>query len=197
MYRFSPLLACGLFLAGCASGTFTPTEVNSFGTPYEGLNENSYGARSATQFRFCDPQDDFSHARNNLSPEAGAKVGDFASGVATSIGSVVGAPLQGMTKVDSTLVGLGLAGQFKVPSDTNHPLVAVLSSTDDSIVFWHSAKYVRLREVTAAAQTYCAKRQRTVLYRGSASRCPPVERGLGGQPILNTYAISAFACPPR
>jgi hypothetical protein len=182
---------------GCATpGAFKPTEVNPVGMPYYGLNENSYGPRSATQFRFCDPQDDQSN-NPNLTPEGRAKVSEFASNVATGVGSVIGKPLQGMTKIDVTLVTLGLAERFRVPSDSNHPLVAVLACADDSIVFWHSAKYVRLREVGEAAQAYCAKRQKATLYRGSASRCPPVERGLSGMPIINTYAISAYACTVR
>lgn len=192
-------LPCALLclaLAGCASTAFKPTEVNASGMPYEGLNENSYGARSSTQFRWCDPQDDLSN-NPNLSPEGRAKVSEFAANVGIGVGSALGKPIQGLTKIDATLVSLGLADRIRAPSDSNHPLVAVLSHADDSIVFWHSAKYVRPREVAEAAQAWCAKRQRSTLYRGAATRCPAVERGLAGQSILNTYAISAFACTAR
>ncbi|MBX3604128.1 MAG: hypothetical protein KF788_02590 [Piscinibacter sp.] len=189
-------LAMAAALTGCATDAFRPSEVGAAGMPYDGLNENSYGPRSTLQFRYCDPQDEQANTPN-LSPDGRARVAEFASNVATGVGSVVGKPLQGMTKVDRTLASLGLADRFRVASDSSHPLVAVLSHAEDSIVFWHSAKYVRPREVTAAAQAYCAKRQRPVLYRGSASRCPAVERGLAGQPIVNTYAISAYACPSR
>lgn len=183
-------------LAGCASTAFKPTEVNAIGMPYEGLNEGSYGPRSTTVFRWCDPQDDLSNSQN-LSPEARAKITTFASDVGIGVGTALGKPLQGMTKIDTTLVSLGLADKIRAPSDSNHPLVAVLSYADDSIVFWHSAKYVRPRDVNEAAQAYCAKRQKTTLYRGSATRCPALERGLAGQSILNTYAISAYACTGR
>lgn len=192
-------LLCAAFctlLGGCASSAFTPTEVNAFGMPYEGLNENSYGPRSATQFRYCDPQDDLAN-NPNLTPEGRAKVSEFASNLGIGIGTAIAKPLQGMTKIDATLVSLGLADKIRAPSDSNHPLVAVLSYADDSIVFWHSAKYVRPRDVNEAAQAYCAKRQKATLYRGSATRCPTAERGLAGQNILNTYAISAFACTGR
>lgn len=195
MKSLSLLLAAAL-LAGCASSAFTPTEVNPIGMPYEGLNENSYGPRSTTLFRWCDPQDDLSNSQN-LSPEARAKIAGFASDVGIGVGTALGKPLQGMTKIDTTLVGLGLAEKIRAPSDSNHPLVAVLSYADDSIVFWHSAKYVRPRDINDAAQAYCAKRQKTTLYRGSATRCPALERGLAGQSILNTYAISAYACTGR
>lgn len=194
--RALPCLLAGALIAGCASSTFKPTEVGAAGMPYEGLSENSYGARSTTTFRFCDPQDDLA-SQQNLSPDARAKVAEFAHHVAATTTQAIGKPLQGMTKVDARLVSLGLDGAFRVPSDSNHPSVAVLANADDSIVFWHSAKLVRLPEVTAAAQAYCARRQRATLYRGSASRCPPVERGLSGQPVIHTYAISAYACTSR
>lgn len=194
--RTTTLALGGLLLAGCATTAFKPTEVSPFGTPYAGLNENSYGPRSATQFRFCDPQDDYA-ATQNLSPDARAKLGEMTHSVAASVTSVVGVPLQGMTKIDSSIVDLGLAGFFRIPSDSNHPTVAVLSRSEDSIVFWHSAKMVRIGEVTTAAQAYCSKRSKPLLYRGSASRCPPAERGLSGMPVIHTYAISAFACAAR
>lgn len=183
-------------LTGCASTAFKPSEVNASGTPYQGLSENSYGPRSTTQFRYCDPQDELS-TRQNLTPDGRAKVAEFAQGVAAGTTKAIGAPLQGMTKVDATLVTLGLDGAFRIPSDSHHPTVAVLAYADDSIVFWHSAKLVRLAEVTAAAQSYCTRRQRTTLYRGSASRCPPPERGLSGLPVVHTHAISAYACTGR
>jgi len=183
-------------LAGCASGPFKPTEVNSHGMPYESLNEDSYGPRSTTRFRFCDPADDYAN-NPNLAPEARGKLGEITHGVAASVTSVAGAPLQGLTKIDSGIADLDLGSFFKAPSDSSFPLVAVLSHPPDSIVFWHSAKNVRLGEVTAAAQAYCGRQQKNLLYRGSASRCPPPERGLAGTPIIATYAISAFACTPR
>lgn len=196
MKSLSVVLLGAALLAGCASPAFTPTEVNPIGMPYEGLNENSYGPRSTTLFRWCDPQDDLSNSQN-LSPEARAKIAAIASDVGIGVGTAIAKPLKGMTKIDTTLVNLGLADKIRAPSDSNHPLVAVLSHADDSIVFWHSAKYVRPRDVGEAAQAYCARRQRATLYRGSATRCPAVERGLAGQAILNTYAISAYACIGR
>src|SRR6185503_14950325 len=80
--EMKPLLCLALAaLAGCASTAFKPSEVNASGTPYQGLNENSYGPRSTTQFRYCDPQDDLS-TRQNLTPDGRAKVAEFAQGVA-------------------------------------------------------------------------------------------------------------------
>lgn len=190
------ILAVAAGLAGCASTSFQPTEVGAFGMPYEGLNEASYGPRSVTQFRYCDPQDDLSN-NPNLSPEGRAKVAEIASSIGIGVGQVLGKPIQGLTKIDSTLVTLGLADKVRVPSDSNHPLVAVLGYSEDSIVFWHSAKYVKPREVADAAQAFCAKRQKATLYRGSATRCPGAEQGLAGQAIRNTYAIAAFACTAR
>ena len=189
-------IVAAVVLSGCASSAFTPTEVGPAGMPYDGLNEGSYGARSTTQFRYCDPQDDLSN-NPNLTPEGRAKVAEFASSIGIGVGQVLGKPIQGMTKVDITMVTLGLTDKVRVPSDSNHPLVAVLSYSDDSIVFWHSAKYVKPREVADAAQAYCAKRQKGTLYRGSATRCPGAEQGLAGQSIRNTYAIAAFACTGR
>lgn len=198
LHRAALVAALPLLFIACAStpAAFKPTEVQAAGMPYEGLNENSYGTRSTTQFRHCDPQDDAANTPN-LAPDGRARVAEFASGLAASTTKVVGTPLQGMTKVDSTLVRLGLDSAFRLPSDSSHPPVAVLAHADDSIVFWHSAKLVPLAEVNAAARAYCAKRQRPLLYRGSATRCPKVERGLAGQPILHTYAVSAYACAAR
>ena len=195
--RVMPALLVWLcMLAGCASGAFKPTEVNAFGTPYEGLNESSYGPRSTVQFRYCDPQDDYAN-NPNLTPEGRTKMAEFTHSVAAGVGSALGAPIQGLTKIDASIVDLKLQDYFKVPSDSNHPTVAVLSSASDGIVFWHSAKLVRLSEVKVAAEAYCGSKRRTLLYRGSATRCPPLERGLAGQSIIHTYAISAFACTAR
>src|SRR5690349_13084045 len=185
-----PCLLIAVVVAGCASSAFKPSVVGAAGTPYQGLNENSYGPRSATQFRFCDPQDDLS-AQQNLTPDGRARFAEFAHGVAASTMQVVGKPLQGLTKVDTTLVTLGLDGAFRSPADSDHPAVAVLSRAGDRIHAWHAANPVRPPQVTAAAQVYCARRQRATLYRGSASRCPAPQRGLSGLPVVHTYAISA------
>lgn len=188
-------LTLAVALSGCAATAFKPTEVSASGTPYQGLNENSYGPRATTHFRYCDPQDDPANAASL--PPGRARVAELASGVARGVGSVAGKPLQGVTKIDATLVHLGLADRFEVAGDARHPLVAVLSHGEDSIVFWHSVKHVALREVADAAQAYCAQRRKPLLYRGSASRCPQPERGLTGATILHTHAISAYACAGR
>jgi hypothetical protein len=73
----------------------------------------------------------------------------------------------------------------------------VLSHSKDGIVFWHSARTVKLADVTQAAQAYCNQLGRGLLYRGSASRCPPPHPSLSGAPVFDTYAISAFACTAR
>jgi hypothetical protein len=175
-------------LVGCASGPFAPSPVGPRGLPYDGLNETSYGTRSTQQFRFCDPQD--------AQPGSGM-LGDTGQKVATTLGSAVSAPLQGTMKIDATLQRLELASHFRAPADMGQPSVAVLSQAPDSIVFWFSAKSVRLAEVQAAAQAYCERSRASALYRGSATRCPAVERNLAGAPVLHTHAISAFACSPR
>jgi len=186
----------GVVLAACAGAPFKPTEVNAFGTPYEALTESSYGPLSTGRFRYCDPADDYSN-NPNLSTGARDTLGDATHGIAGAITGVLGAPVQGLTKIDAGIVDLRLAGHFKVPSDSNHPAVAVLGHTPEGIVVWHSAKMVRLYEVTAAAQAFCDRQQRVAVYRGSASRCPPVERGLQGMAVVPTYAISAYACSRR
>jgi hypothetical protein len=192
-HRTTSLMVICLVLVGCANTAFKPTEVSPSGMPYEGLNENSYGPRSTNKLRDCDP--DAIANSQYMSKAARDDVNEMAHGMAASMSRIVGAPIQGMTVIDSSIVDLGLDGIFKIPSDSNHPTVAVLSHTESSIVFWHSTMMVRVGEVTTAAQAYCAKRQKPLLYRGSASRCPPVERSpLTGKPIFNTYAISAFAC---
>lgn len=164
-------------LAACAGGTFAPSPVPATGTPYAGLGEGSYGPRSAAQLRLCETSSD--------------------TGRLSALASVAASPAKGLMKVDATLQRLDLAGHFTDPVGTSHPPVAVLSHAPDTIVFWHSARHVGLPEVTRAAQAYCGQKQRGMLYRGSASRCPPVERGLTGAPLVNTYVISAYACTGR
>ena len=164
-------------LAGCAGNSpFAPTPVAAAGTPYAGLNEASYGARSTSQFRTC---------------EAGS------SDRMAAFKAAALRPAQGLMKIDAALESLGLAGAFTDPLGADHPSVAALSHGADGIVFWHSVPEVPLAEVTAAARTWCARQQRGALYRGSASQCPPPRRGLTGAPVVATYAISAYACTGR
>lgn len=190
-HRFlAPALA--MALAACSSTAFTPQPVPPTGTPYAGLDESSYGPRSTSRFRFCDPQDgpaDLGNAPATPSTRFGA--------AAQAVTSAVAAPVQGLMKVDATLHSLDLSGQFKDPVGSAFPPVAVLSHAKDSIVFWHSVRAVSLQEVSKAAQAYCGQARRTVLYRGSSTRCPAAERGLTGAAVVNTYAISAYACTTR
>lgn len=164
-------------LAGCAGGSFAPNPVTASGTPYAGLGEGSYGARSASPLRLCE----------------GTAVPDRLS----RLGATASLPAKGLLKIDATLQRLNLADSFDDPLGTPHPPVAVLSHGADAIVFWHSARSVGQSEVHRAARAYCAQVQRGTLYRGSASRCPPAERGLTGAPVVDTHVISAYACTGR
>lgn len=186
------LPALGATLVACSSAVFAPQPVSPSGTPYAGLDENSYGPRSTSNFRFCDPQDGAAGSPTT-SAEPPSRLGAAAQAVSTA----VAAPVQGLMKVDARLQGLDLAGQFSSPAGSSFPPVAVLSNAKDSIVFWHSARAVSLQEVSRAALAYCSQSRRAVLYRGSSTRCPAAERGLTGAPVVSTYAISAYACTPR
>lgn len=187
-----PLIAAAL--AGCAAGSLRPTPVGSAGMPYDGLNADSYGPRASTPLRYCDPQQD-SASQQALTP--GNSVNDVAHGIAAAATKFVGQPLQGLMKIDDSLQSLGLSERFQIPADSGYPPVAVLSHGAQGIVFWHASQMVKLPEVSDAAQTFCAQRQRNAVYRGSASRCPPAERGIGGTAVLPTFTISAFACSGR
>ncbi len=146
------LLSCAAVLSGCAAGgAFTPNAVASTGMPYAGLDENSYGPRSSSQFRACDA--------------------DSGGGRFASLAAAAGRPAQGLMKLDATLQSLDLARAFTDPTGSEHPPVAVLSHANDGIVFWHSLRSVPLSEVASAARAYCSGLKRGVLYRGSAARC--------------------------
>lgn len=186
------LPALAATLAACSSTAFAPQPVPPSGTPYAGLDENSYGPRSTSQFRFCDPQESAQGSPNSPA-ESPSRIG----AVAQTVSTAVAMPVQGLMKVDARLQGLDLAGQFRSPVGSSFPPVAVLSSAKDSIVFWHSARAVSLQEVSKAALAYCSQSRRAVLYRGSSTRCPAAERGLTGVPVVSTYAISAYACTSR
>ncbi len=177
-WRIAVLAAAVVAPAACSTGSFAPQPVPATGTPYAGLGESSYGPRSSAQLRLCDAAAPGSSTLSALSAAAST-------------------PAKGLLKVDETLQRLDLAGQFTDPLGASHPPVAVLSHAPDSIVFWHSARSIGLSEVTRAAKAYCAQRQRGVLYRGSASRCPTPERGLTGAPVVETHVISAYACTGR
>mgnify|MGYP001157462853 FL=1 len=179
-------------LAACSSTAFSPQPVSPAGMPYAGLDEGSYGPRSTSRFRFCDPQDSSSGAAN-ASAAPPTRLGTAAQAVT----SAVTAPVQGLMKVDVRLHGLDLTGEFRDPVGSNFPPVAVLSHTKDSIVFWHSARAVGLQDVSKAAQAYCGRTRQSMLYRGSSTRCPSAERGLTGAAVVHTYAISAYACIAR
>jgi hypothetical protein len=99
-----------------------------------------------------------------------------------------------MTKVDVTLVGLRLQDTITINADSSYPPLAVLSHGPRGIVFWHSAKLVRPKDVLAAATAFCARASRKTAHLGSASRCPPIETGFGGQAIEPTFVLSAFQC---
>ena len=171
------LVAC-LCLVGCAGrSAFAPAPVSAAGTPYAGLNEASYGARSTSRFRNCDPSSDGSRL--------------------AAVQAAAVRPVQGLMKIDATLQSLGLAESFTDPVGLDHPPVAVLSHGADGIVVWHMAPAVPLPEVAAAVKTWCSRQQRGMLYRGSASLCPPPRQGLTGARVVPTYAISAYACTGR
>lgn len=171
-------LAAICALAGCAgSSPFAPTPVSAAGSPYAGLGEASYGPRSSSQFRSCEPVE----ASSRLAAVRAAAV----------------RPAQGLMKIDATLQSLGLAAAISDPAGIDHPPVAALSHGPDGIVFWHLVPQVPLAEVAAAAKAWCSGQQRGTLYRGSASHCPPARRGLTGATVVPTYAISAYACTGR
>ncbi len=175
--RLAALVAC-LLLAGCAAqDAFTPTSATAAGMPYANLDENSYGPRSTTRLQACDA-------------DSGKR--RFAG-----VAAVASRPVQGLLKIDATLQSLDLARHFTDPLGRDHPPVAVLSHSADSIVFWHSLRDVPLAEVTTAATAYCSSRQLGVLYRGSASRCPPPQIGLSGATVVQTDVVSAYACTGR
>ena len=174
---FGSMLAACCLLAGCAgSSPFAPTATPAAGTPYAGLNETSYGARSTSQFRSCEP-------------DSGSRL--------AALKAAAVRPAQGLMRIDATLQSLGLASAFTDPLGADHPAVAALSHGPDGIVFWHKVPQAPLSEGAAAAKTWCARQQRGTLYRGSASHCPPPQRGLTGAPVVATYAISAYACTGR
>jgi hypothetical protein len=176
--RPAAALAAALVVAGCAgSDAFAPTSVPSAGMPYAGLHENSYGPRSTTRLRLCGPDAD----RGRLA----------------SIAALAARPAQGLLKVDATLHGLDLTRHFTNPLGTGVPPVAVLSHAADGIVFWHALCSVPLAEVETAARAWCSGQRRGLLYRGSSTHCPPHERGLAGESVVTTYAISAYACTGR
>lgn len=175
--RLAARVAAILLLGGCAGGAFAPSPVPPGGTPYAGLDEGSYGPRSAAQFRLC---------------EAPAGTDRL-----VAIASAAALPARGLMKIDAMLQRLDLARHFTNPLGADHPPVAVLSHTADGIVFWHSVRTVPLAEVAQAARAYCDRGRRGTLYRGSATRCPPSERGLTGAPVVHTFAISAYACTGR
>lgn len=166
-----------LLLGGCAGGAFAPSAVPPAGTPYAGLHEGSYGPRSATRFRLCEASAGSDHL--------------------ATLASAATLPARGLMKIDATLQRLDLARHFTDPLGADHPPVAVLSHLPDSIVFWHSVRSVPLAEVAQAAKAYCDQRQRGTLYRGSATRCPASDLGLTGAPVVQTFAISAYACTGR
>ncbi len=171
-------LAASCTLVGCAAGSpFAPTSTSAAGTPYAGLNEASYGVRSTSQFRTCEPVSGNSRL--------------------AAIKAAAARPAQGLMKVDAAIQSLGLAGAFTDPVGVDHPPVAALSHGPDGVVFWHMVPEVPLSEVAAAAKAWCGGRQRGTLYRGSASHCPPPHRGLTGAAVVPTYAISAYACTGR
>lgn len=172
------MLAASCWLGGCAAGSaFAPEPTPPAGTPYAGLTEASYGARSTSQFRSCDA--------------------DAGSNRFASVAAVATRPAQGLMKVDARLQSLDLLRHFGAAAASGHPPVAVLSHAPDGIVFWHSSRQVPLAEVAAAARAWCGSRQLGTLYRGSATHCPTPQRGLTGAPVVLTYAISAYACTGR
>ena len=172
------VLAACIALAGCAgSSPFAPTPIPPQGTPYAGLDEASYGARSTAQFRSC--------ASSSGSHRLGA------------LQAAAARPVQGLMKIDAAIQSLGLAGSFTDPAGLDHPPVAALSHGQEGIVFWHMVPDVPLAEVASAARAWCAGHKRGTLYRGSASHCPPPRQGLTGAAVVPTYAISAYACTGR
>jgi hypothetical protein len=176
--RVASALAAVLLLGACAAASvFAPTATPANGTPYAGLNDSSYGPRSAAQWRECNPE-----AR---------------SGRLAAVAAVAARPAQGLMKIDATLQSLDLARHFGDPTGADHPPVAVLSHAPDGIVFWHITGRAPLAHVAAAAKAWCGSQQRGTLYRGSASHCPAPQRGLTGAPVVLTYAISAYACTGR
>ncbi len=193
--RRQSLAACALVvvLTACSSTDFRPTEVPPNGTPYEGLAINSYGPLSTAPLRYCDPVDD-GRVFTNATPAHQAMAAETSSDIAKGIASVITAPVRGLTKVDATLVDLHLQDTITINADSSYPPVAVLSYSPRGILFWHSAKLVRPKEVLTAATAFCAKTNRKAVHVGSASRCPPIERGFGSQPIKQTFVLSAFQC---
>lgn len=172
------LAASCTLLAGCAGNSaFAPTPTDATGMPYAGLNEGSYGPRTTSQFKTCEP-------------------GSGADRLAAIKAAAV-RPARGLMKVDAAIQSLGLVGAFTDPVGVDHPPVAALSHAPEGIVIWHVLPEVPLSEVAAAAKVWCSARQRGTLYRGSASHCPPPRRGLTGAAVVPTYAISAYACTAR
>ena len=87
--------------------------------PYAGLDENSYGPRSSSQF----------------APAMPIRVG---VGFPAAAGN---RPAQGLMKIDATLQSLDLACAFTDPTGSEHPPVAVLSHANDGIVFIRCAAF--------------------------------------------------------
>ena len=88
--------------------------------PYAGLDESSYGPRSAAQFRSCDPQDNSGGATNAAAPPP-SRISAATQAVTNTVSSAMAAPVQGLMKVDATLQSLDLAAPFQGPGRFRPP----------------------------------------------------------------------------
>lgn len=185
---------CTAFLVQACS--FSPTAVSAAGTPYLGLDVNSYGQRSVQPVAYCNPQNQASSQQRIIGETT---VHDVADAIARPVAIAITSPLRGAMKIDGSLQQEELVRFFSVPADSNFPAVALLEKGGERLVFWHRLELAPLKEVKLAAEAYCGTRDRKVQYMGSAGVCAqpndlPVE--MGGNPIVSseTYVISEFRC---
>ncbi len=162
-------------LAGCAG--MAPAK-----SPTGGLTRTSYGALMPVEPHSC-------------SPNSMAGVDELARQITGGIMS----GFSGISKVDPTVESEDLADKFLLPGDPSTPPVAILSRNDGGIVFWHNVDLVPMKEVSAAAETFCERRGKQAAWEGSAERCgTPSTMGFsinGHRPVVvESNVISAFRC---
>lgn len=161
---------------------------------YSGLDRNSYGNLQVmvdrnTQSIVSPPSCDPDH-RN---------VGEGIHDLSRKITSAIFSPIDGLSKVDETVIKEDLQSHFLMAGDPmGTPLVSILDRSENNIVFWHLGDLVPVKEVASAAQEYCSRLNKTAIYEGSARRCsepklmPVVVNGK--RTMTETYVVSGFQC---
>lgn len=167
------VIACTMITASCV--------IQHKPRPYEGIQKNSYGNLSNITLTPCD---------HNAPPQEWTK---------DAVGSIAKYINGGMT-YDENIVKEDLQDQFRLPADTGLATVAILSRSNDEIVFWYSLGMVSYFEVSNAATKFCGYDNRTAIPEGSAQRCGEPQKNIAKvlkqdpDYFIPTYVISGFAC---